>query len=233
VTSLLSVEQLVAGHGRLEVVRGLDLTVGAGEIVALLGPNGAGKTTTLLTLAGLLPCRGGRVLVDGQDRTRSGATAMSRCGLVLVPDDRCLFGGLTTRENLTLPARREGMSLEDVLDLFPQLQRRLDVTAGQLSGGEQQMLAIARSLVLAPRVLMVDELSMGLAPMVVETLLSAVKRVARERSVGVVLVEQHVRLALGSADRAMVLVHGRCELEAPAAELLADPGRLERAYLAG
>jgi branched-chain amino acid transport system ATP-binding protein len=230
-TTVLDCQGLQAGYGRHAVVRNFDLTLDAGEIVALLGPNGAGKTTVLLTLAGLLSSLGGSVEVLGHPAPRGRAAALARRGLVLVPDDRSLFKTLTTRENLVLGQRKDGPRVEAVLDYFPELAKRLDLAAGMLSGGEQQMLALGRALIQAPKILLIDELSMGLAPLIVEHLLPIVSRVASETGAAVVLVEQHVHLALEIANRAIVLVHGEISLQASASELLADTGRLERAYL--
>jgi branched-chain amino acid transport system ATP-binding protein len=230
-TALLTCERLDAGYAGTAVVRGFDLEVHAGEVVALLGPNGAGKTTVLLTLAGLVPKLSGRVTIDGLDLGRASAAALARHGLVLVPDDRSLFTTLTVRENLALGHRRSGPSIDDIVDLFPGLAPRLHLAAGQLSGGEQQMLAIGRALMQQPKVLLIDELSMGLAPVIVEALLPIVQRVARDTRAGVVLVEQHVRLALGIADRAIVLVHGTTALTDDATALAGDVARLEHAYL--
>ncbi|HVV12696.1 ABC transporter ATP-binding protein [Amycolatopsis sp.] len=213
------------------VVRGFDLTLAPGEVTALLGPNGAGKTTVLLTIAGLVPALGGRLAIDGKPLGKGKARAAAKQGVVLVPDDRSLFTGLTVRQNLALCRRRGGTTVERMLEFFPALGKRLKIEAGKLSGGEQQMLAIGRALMLQPRVLLIDELSMGLAPVVVEELLPVVRRVATETSAAVVLVEQHVGLALGIADHAVVLVHGEQVLTRPASELAADPSILERAYL--
>jgi branched-chain amino acid transport system ATP-binding protein len=174
---------------------------------------------------------GGEVRVEGEVLARGSARAAARKGVVLVPDDRALFTGLTTRDNLALCRRRGGTTIEQVLDFFPSLRKRYKVEAGKLSGGEQQMLAVGRALMLDPRVLLIDELSMGLAPVIVEELLPIVRRVATETNAAVVLVEQHVRLALGVADHAVVLAHGATVLARPAAELIADPGVLERAYM--
>jgi branched-chain amino acid transport system ATP-binding protein len=232
-TSVLRCEGLDAGYGDTSVVRGFDFELEAGEVVALLGPNGAGKTTILLSLAGLLPSLGGSTWCRGHDVTTLGAAKVSRRGLVLVPDDRSLFTTLTVRENLSLARRRDGPSEGDVLAYFPQLRDRLRVPAGALSGGEQQMLAIGRALMQRPQVLLIDELSMGLAPIVVERLLPVLRQVATDTGAGVLFVEQHVGLALGTADRAVVLVHGRTVLTDSAASLLADPARLEQAYLSG
>lgn len=229
---LLTCEGVDAGYSKgRPVVRGFDLTLLPGEVTALLGPNGAGKTTLLMTLAGLLPRLGGSVTLDGREIRGGRAREAARRGLVLVPDDRSLFTQLTVRDNLTLARRRRGSGVDQVLDFFPTLEKRLKVAAGMLSGGEQQMLALGRAMIQAPRVLLVDELSMGLAPVIVEELLPVVRRIAEDSGTAVVLVEQHVRLALGVADRAVVLVHGETVLSGSAARLAADPGLLERAYL--
>jgi branched-chain amino acid transport system ATP-binding protein len=228
---MLECENLAAGYDRLVVVRGIDLTVDCGEVLAVLGPNGAGKTTLLLTLAGFLAPLGGAVRVDGHPAPAGSARRMNQAGVVLVPDSRSLFHGLTTLENIKLGAGRSGRRVEEVLDLFPALRRRLKLRAGMLSGGEQQMVALARALVQRPRVLLIDELSMGLAPIVFQTLLPLVRTVADETGAAVVLVEQHVHLALEVADAAVVLVHGEPTLAGPATELRSDPRRLEEAYL--
>jgi branched-chain amino acid transport system ATP-binding protein len=230
-TTLLECRKLDAGYQGKVVVRELDLTLRAGEVMALLGPNGAGKTTTLLTLAGLIPTVGGAISIADREMGRASAASMSRAGLVLVPDDRALFTSLTTRENLQLARRKEGPSPDEILDFFPALRARITVQSGQLSGGEQQMLAIGRAMMQRPKVLLIDELSMGLAPVIVQALLPIVRQIADETSAGVVLVEQHVHLALGVADTAVVLVHGHVALAGPAADVANDPKRLERAYL--
>ncbi|MEV6507653.1 ABC transporter ATP-binding protein [Streptomyces sp. NPDC051642] len=229
---LLTCEGVDAGYtkGR-PVVRGFDLKLPPGEVTALLGPNGAGKTTLLMTLAGLLPRLGGSVTLGGREIRGGRAREVARRGLVLVPDDRSLFTQLTVRDNLTLARRRRGSTLDQVLDYFPALGKRLKVAAGLLSGGEQQMLALGRAMIQDPRVLLVDELSMGLAPVIVEELLPIVRRIAEDTGTAVVLVEQHVRLALDVADRAVVLVHGETVWSGSAARLAADPGLLERTYL--
>ncbi len=228
----LACRELDAGYNGVPVVRGLDLEVAEGELVALLGPNGAGKTTVLLTLAGLLPRIDGEVELHDEPAPNGDPVRMARRGLVLVPDDRSLFRSLTCKENIEL-GRRKGRTttLDDVLDFFPDIRKRLDLHAGDLSGGEQQMLAMARALVQQPSVLLVDELSMGLAPIIVEHLLPTLRTIATGTGVAVVLVEQHVQMALEVADRALVLVHGDLVLEAPAADLLADTSVIERAYL--
>jgi branched-chain amino acid transport system ATP-binding protein len=221
---------LRAGYGAVTIVPSFDLEVGAGTIAAILGPNGAGKTTLLTTMAGLVPAQAGAVIVDGRAITNGRPAAASRAGLVLVPDDRALFTTLTVDENLAAARGRRDTKPAEILDLFPALQRRRAITAGNLSGGEQQMLALARALMQEPRVLLIDEMSMGLAPIIVEDLLPTVRRVADETGAAIILVEQHVRLALEIADRALVLVHGRVSLDEPAAELGDDLSLLEAAY---
>jgi branched-chain amino acid transport system ATP-binding protein len=219
------------GRGETVVFRGLDLDVAAGTVLTLLGPNGAGKSTLLLTLAGLLPAHGGTVAVDGSPLRNGNAVAANRAGVVLVPDNRSLFTTLTVEENLDVARRRGGPAPRELLDTFPALEKRWGLKAGNLSGGEQQMLAMARALVQQPKVLLIDEMSMGLAPMVVEALFDTVRRIARDHGAAIVLVEQHVTLALGVADEAAVLNRGAIVLRGSATELRADPKRIERAYL--
>jgi branched-chain amino acid transport system ATP-binding protein len=230
-SALLTCTGLDAGYAGKPVVRGFELTVDRGEVVTILGPNGAGKTTTLLTLAGLIPAVSGSVRVDGDVLANGKAVAATKKGVVLVPDDRALFTTLTTRENLELARRKGGMTVDDVVAYFPDLEKRLDVRAGLLSGGEQQMLAIGRGLAQQPTVLLIDELSMGLAPIIVERLLPVIKNIASDTGTAVVLVEQHVQLALHVADRALVMVHGHVAVTDTAQNLLADSTVIERAYL--
>ena len=231
---LLDVRGLVAGRAGVPAVRGMDLQVRPGEVVALLGPNGAGKTTTLLTVAGLLDPLAGRVEVLGREVTRGGmlvASRLARRGLALVPDDRSLFTSLTVGENLRVALGRGRGGFGDVLQFFPALAPMLGRKASLLSGGEQQMLAIARALVRRPRLLLIDELSLGLAPIVVDGLMPVLRQVATATGCGVLLVEQHVDLALDVADRACVLSHGEPVLSGDAATLRRDRARLEEAYL--
>ena len=230
-SAVLELRGVTAGYGQVTIVRPLDLSIEAGTVLALLGPNGAGKTTLMTTLAGLIPLQGGGVLVDGEPLHANRPAATNRVGLVLVADDRALFTRLTVRENITIARRKDGPTVDELLDLFPALRPRIAISAGSLSGGEQQMLAVARGLAQKPHVLLIDEMSMGLAPVIVEDLLPVVRRIADDTGAVVVLVEQHVRLALEVADRAMVLVHGAITLEGSAAELAADPASLEAAYL--
>jgi branched-chain amino acid transport system ATP-binding protein len=228
---LLALDKLDAGYNGSPVVRDLTLKVGAGEVVALLGPNGAGKSTTLNTIAGLLPRIGGSVRLDGDDVEGRQAHHRARLGISLVPEGRSLFFGLTVREHLKLAATKDKLRREQLLELLPELEKCLDRKAGVLSGGEQQMLAVGRALVSVPRVLLVDEMSLGLAPVIVERLLPVLRRIAEELGAGVLFVEQHVALALEVADRAYVLNHGRLVLEGKAVELRERRDLLQSSYL--
>jgi branched-chain amino acid transport system ATP-binding protein len=228
---LLRLEHLDAGYNGSPVVRDLSLQVEAGEVVALLGPNGAGKTTTLSTIAGLQPGLGGVVELDGADIDRVPAHKLARRGISLVPEGRALFFGMTVREHLQLAETKGSMKREALLELLPELGKCLDRKAGVLSGGEQQMLAVGRALVGAPRLLLVDEMSLGLAPVIVERLLPVLRRVAEEIGAGVLFVEQHVQLALEVADRAYVLSHGRLVLEGAAKDLRGRRELLRSSYL--
>jgi branched-chain amino acid transport system ATP-binding protein len=228
---VLELDGVDAGYGAIPVVRGLSLTVAPGEVVALLGANGAGKTTTMATIAGLQPPLGGAIRFGGADVGGRPAYKLARTGLSLVPEGRSLFFGLTVREHLTLARGKDSLGREQLLELLPELDKCLDRKAGVLSGGEQQMLAVGRALVGAPRVLLVDEMSLGLAPVIVERLLPILRRVAADLGAGVLFVEQHVASALKVADRAYVLNHGRLVLEGAASELRDQPDLLKSSYL--
>ena len=214
-TGALELEQVCAGYGRIQVLRGIDLTVPAGSVVALLGPNGVGKTTTLRAISGTVPVSSGRVRLDGRRIDRLRPSAIARRGVVLVPEGRGVFPALSVEDNLRVAHRsapREVAGpwsdyLEDITTTFPRLGERLGQAAGSLSGGEQQMLAVCRALAGQPRVVMFDELSMGLAPMVVAELFERVEAL-RDAGRTIVLVEQHLTYALELADLCYVLAKG-------------------------
>jgi len=230
----LAVRDLSAGYRGVPVVRELNLEVRPGEVVALLGPNGAGKTTTLETIAGLNRPISGTVELSGQNIGGKPAYVLARRSLALVPEGRALFPGLTVREHLRLAGGGRGQRAgheEELLEMLPELRKCLGRKAGLLSGGEQQMLAVGRALVTRPRLLLVDEMSLGLAPVIVERLLPILRRAADELGSSVLFVEQHVALALEISDRAYVLTHGRIRLEGPAAELRERRDLLAASYL--
>jgi len=236
--ALLSVSGLGVNYGHIEAVREVDLALQAGRITTLVGANGAGKSTTLLALSGLVPKTAGKVMFDGHDVTALPAHKLVRAGLVQVAEGRATLTTLTVRENLELGAytRRDGAAarasdLERMFALFPRLKERESGLAGNLSGGEQQMLAIGRALMARPRVLLLDEPSMGLAPIVVQ----GIFRTLREINAGgltIFLVEQNVRQALKIAEQAYVLENGRVVLQGSGRELLDEP-RVQEAYLGG
>jgi branched-chain amino acid transport system ATP-binding protein len=227
----LELKDVFAGYQQIPVVRELNLKVAPGEVVALLGPNGAGKTTTLETIAGLNRPISGAIQMSGEDVGGTPAHILARRGLALVPEGRALFPGLTVREHLRLAGGRDGSRERELLEMLPELEKCLHRKAGLLSGGEQQMLAIGRALVTRPKLLLVDEMSIGLAPVIVERLLPILRRVADELGASVLFVEQHIALALEIADRAYVLTHGRIALEGPAAELRERRELLAASYL--
>jgi branched-chain amino acid transport system ATP-binding protein len=228
----IKVRNLVAGHNAIPAVRGLDLDVEEGEVVTILGPNGAGKSTTLWTIAGVLPRISGEIEILGAQIGDEPAHAIARMGLALVPEDRGIFHQLTVAENLRLHQHRNSSIGNDVVfEHFPALAELTSRKAGLLSGGEQQMLALGCALAAEPRALMIDEMSLGLAPIIVERLLPVVRHIATTTGMAVLLVEQHVAAALAVADRAYVLSHGELMMQDTAAGLAARPELIEASYL--
>ena len=230
-SAVLEIEGLTAGYDQAAVIRNLDISVGPGEVVALLGPNGAGKTTTLRVVSGVVKPIGGRVSLDGKDLASLSPSARARLGIAHVPEGRGIFFGLTVAEHLRLGHRGEQLDAELAYQYFPTLGALRSRRAGLLSGGEQQMLAIGRALARHPRLLLLDELSLGLAPILVENLLPIVRDYAGESGCAVLLVEQHVHLALEVADRGYVLSHGEIVLHKTAEELRCDRHLLIASYL--
>jgi branched-chain amino acid transport system ATP-binding protein len=232
-STVLECADLTAGYGHTPAIRGVSLAVTAGQVVTVLGANGAGKTTTLLTLGGVLAPMTGQVRLMGKAVRPRRPHLAARRGLALVPDDRAVLQCLTVKENLHLAdrGRASKAAVDDALDVFDALRKLLKRRAGTLSGGEQQMLAIARAVVAKPKVLMVDEASHGLAPIIVERLLETLGQIAREFDSAVLLVEQHVDLALEVSDWAYVLSQGALVLQGPAAELRGRRDLLEASYL--
>jgi branched-chain amino acid transport system ATP-binding protein len=231
VTAVLEVAGLSSGYGRVEVLRDVDLVVGESEIVALVGSNGAGKTTLLRTVSGLLPPTAGQVSFAGEDLTGIKPERVVKRGIAHVPEGRHLFSGLTVKENLMAGAfaGRDGPGLDRALEVFPHLKSRLGQVAASMSGGEQQMCAVARGLMSSPRLLMIDELSLGLAPKLVDEMLERLTEVAAQGT-ALLIVEQDVDAALRIASRGYVLETGRMVSSGESAELLDDP-RVREAYL--
>jgi len=229
---LLELESVAAGYLGTPVVRDVCLGVGAGEVVALLGSNGAGKTTTLSTIAGFVQPMAGTVRFDGAATNGTPAHRIARLGLSFVPENRGLFFGLTVREHLLLAGRgRDRLDQDEVLELLPELEKCLGRKAGLLSGGEQQMLSLARALMTRPKLLLIDEMSLGLAPLLVGRMMGVLRDIAERFGTAVLVVEQHVTSALEVADRAYVMSRGRLVLDGQAAELRQNPQLLRSSYL--
>ena len=227
----LEIAGLTSGYDGAAVVRGVDITIPAGEIVALLGPNGAGKTTILRTISGIVRPMKGSVRVLGQDVARLAPNRIARRGVSHVAEGRTVFFGLTVAEHFRLGGRGERMDSEHAYGYFPALRDLRDRRVGLLSGGEQQMLALAVALARRPKLLLVDELSLGLAPIIVKRMLPVLRRYATETGASVLLVEQHVELALDTADSAVALSHGDVVFKGAAAELRSDRRLLLASYL--
>ena len=231
---LLSIENLRAGYGAVEVLRGIDIRISHGELIALLGSNGAGKTTLNAVMSGLLPPRSGRVIFDGEDLTGVHYRRIVQAGLIQVPEGRKVFPNLTVLENLELGAftrarQRLSENIDRVFETFPRLQERMAQLAGTMSGGEQQMLAIGRGLMAEPKLLILDEPSLGLSPLLVEDLFTLIAKL-RTDGLAILLVEQNVGQSLDIADRAYVMENGTIRFSGTATELLASD-TLRQAYL--
>ncbi|MDX1991312.1 MAG: ABC transporter ATP-binding protein [bacterium] len=233
---LLQVENIHTYYGNIQALQGISLYVDDGEIVTLIGANGAGKTTTIRTISGIMHPRQGRVVLDGQDITNVGAHTLVEQGIAQSPEGRRVFPRLSVRDNLEMGAykRRDRQGIQDDLDsvfqLFPRLKERTKQYAGTLSGGEQQMLAIGRALMARPRLLLLDEPSMGLAPLLVETIFETITRVNKERGTAILLVEQNALMALEVARRGYVLQTGKVVLE-DAANALLNNEMVRKVYL--
>ena len=231
----LEVENLESGYGEVQVLWGVSLKVRSGQLTTILGANGAGKSTTLRTIMAWLKPWKGRVMLDGKDVTRLSTHSKAQRGLILVPEGRQLFGDMTVHENLEMGAyprrsrKNTANNLERVYTLFPRLKERSNQLAGTLSGGEQQMLAVGRGLMQDPQVLMIDELSLGLSPLLAQQLFLTLKKLKQE-GITIVLVEQNVHLALALADYAYVMAEGRVRLEGPSQEV-ANNNEVRTAYL--
>jgi branched-chain amino acid transport system ATP-binding protein len=232
--SLLAIKDLRVAYGQIEALKGVSLTVAAGEVVAILGANGAGKTTLMRAISGLLPKTGGTIGFEGTDITRTNADRIVRLGIAQSPEGRRVFGTLTVAENLKLggftrPAGEIPASVEAIYAMFPRLAERRAQFAGTLSGGEQQMLAIGRALVAKPKLLLLDEPSLGLAPIIIQSIFRSLRSIA-DTGVTILIVEQNARAALKLADRGYVLEVGRIIHQDNASNLLAS-GQMQEAYL--
>ena len=233
----LRVEDLDVPRGERPVLRGVTLDIPSGEITTLLGPNGAGKSTLVLAIGGMLRPTGGSITIDGNDVTRAKPERVRAAGIAVVPEGRRLLPSLTVEDNLkvatfSLPSDEAAAGVHHAMELFPELQRRFDTTARSLSGGEQQMLVLAQALATKPKVIVVDELSLGLAPVIVKRLMPAMAAVA-ESGTGVLLIEQFAHVALTLATRAYVIEGGRIKYSGTAAELRDNPNVLHSAYMLG
>ncbi|ARP86411.1 ABC transporter ATP-binding protein [Bordetella genomosp. 9] len=232
---MLKVSQLRAGYGKTQVLNGLDFEVRAGEIVTLIGANGAGKTTTLKTLCGIMPCQGGSIEFEGQPLTNRTPYDIVDAGITMIPEGRQLFPHFTVRDNLLMGAYKRAArplvrrKLEEVLEIFPRVRQRLGQYAGSLSGGEQQMVAIARGMMANPKLLMFDEPSLGLSPLLVQQMFDIIRNITAH-GVTVLLVEQNVFRTLRLADRGYVLENGAIVLSGTGQELLNNP-HVKKAYL--
>jgi branched-chain amino acid transport system ATP-binding protein len=234
---LLNIEDLVVSYGAIRALHGISFHVDEGEVVTLIGANGAGKSTTLRAISGLLPPDRGKIMYDGVDLTRVAADKIVSMGVVQVPEGRKIFAPLTVRENLEMGAysRRDQAeieeSMEQAFNLFPRLRERAEQRGGTLSGGEQQMLAVARALMGKPRLLLMDEPSMGLAPVLVEEIFSTIEQISQQ-GVTILLVEQNAHMAFSVANRGYVLETGVVQLEGTSTELRENP-QVRQAYLGG
>lgn len=234
---MLSIRNLQSGYGRIQALHGIDIDVAEGEIITLIGANGAGKTTLLMTICGKPRASQGQIIFEGEEITRLPTFQIARHGIAHAPEGRRIFPRMTVRENLQMgatvtPPQYFADDLDRVLTLFPRLRERLDQRGGTLSGGEQQMLAIGRALMGRPRLLMLDEPSLGLAPLVVRQIFQIIREINREQKVTVFLVEQNAFHALKLAHRAYVMVNGRIAMSGTGEQLLADPA-VRAAYLEG
>jgi branched-chain amino acid transport system ATP-binding protein len=227
-SDLLKLQQVSAGYGEAVVISKIDLSLKAGESLAVLGRNGTGKTTLLNTIIGVTRQRGGSIMLDGQDVTTTRPDKRAHAGIGWVPQERNIFKSLTVEENLTAVARPGAWNVSRVYEMFPRLKERRSNLGNQLSGGEQQMLAIARALVLNPKLMLLDEPTEGLAPIIIEELLAALKRIIRGEGMSAIVVEQHAQKILGVTDNAVILDRGTIVHAGSSRSLIEDPAALEQ-----